>query len=171
MTENILFLDLDGTIRHPKSGNKFISYPEDQRPIPEAKEAIADYASKGYLIVGITNQGGVAAGHKTQKSCIAEQQYTFKLFPQIHSILFCPDFAGNECWRCCRDEYYDCSSTYPDLIGTYRKPGSGILHHILISNEVDPRNCLMVGDRPEDEGCANAAGVEFLWAFQWIKAV
>lgn len=167
----ILFLDLDGTVRKPKSASKFITSFADQQSIPGAQEAIADYASRGYLIVGITNQGGVEAGHKSLESCIAEQQYTLKLFPQIHSILFCPDFAGNECWRCYKDRVWNRSDKYPDLIGTYRKPLPGMVQHILISNEVYPEDCFMVGDRPEDEGCANAAGVEFLWADQWLKAV
>lgn len=29
---------------------------------------------------------------------------------------------------------------------------------------VNPEKCLMVGDRPEDEGAANAAGCSFAWA-------
>ncbi|GGA02445.1 hypothetical protein [Okeania sp. KiyG1] len=103
----ILFLDLDGTVRKPKSASKFITSFADQQSIPGALEAIADYASRGYLIVGIKNQGGVEAGHKSLESCIAEQQYTLKLFPQIHSILFCPDFAGNECWRCYKDRVWN----------------------------------------------------------------
>ena len=168
--QKILFVDLDGTIRRPKSGEKFIQSPIDQEPIPGAKEAIAKYASEGYLIVGVTNQGGVAAGHKSLEDCIKEQQKTLNLFPQIHSILFCPDFEGNKCYRCYKQTFFECSNKYPDLIGTYRKPGSGMIAHVLISTEADPSECVMVGDRPENREAAEAAEVSFIEAETWRSA-
>ncbi|MEH1788842.1 MAG: hypothetical protein V7L23_25500 [Nostoc sp.] len=58
----LLILDLDGTVRRPKSGAKFINNPHDQEIIPEAQRAIAHYKSQCWIIVGATNQGGVAAG-------------------------------------------------------------------------------------------------------------
>jgi D-glycero-D-manno-heptose 1,7-bisphosphate phosphatase len=67
----ILFLDCDGTIREPlEPGRKFISAPADQRIIHGADRAIAYYASKNWKIFGITNQAGVAAGHKSLKEAI-----------------------------------------------------------------------------------------------------
>lgn len=66
----LLILDLDGTVRCPKSGAKFINDPLDQEIIPEAGIAIADYKSQGWIIVGATNQGGVAAGHKQLEDAI-----------------------------------------------------------------------------------------------------
>lgn len=42
----ILFLDLDGTIREPASGEKFINDPHDQRIIEGVREAIAHYSSR-----------------------------------------------------------------------------------------------------------------------------
>jgi len=168
--QKILFLDMDGTIRRPKSGEKFIQSPKDQEPIPGAEEAIAKYASEGYIIVGVTNQGGVAAEHKSLDDCIKEQQETLKLFPQIHSILFCPDFEGRKLHRCYRQTAFECSDKYPDLIGTYRKPGKGMITHVLTSNEADPSECLMVGDRSEDREAAEAAGVSFIEAEKWRSA-
>lgn len=51
MTTKLLILDLDNTVRRPKSGAKFISDPLDQEIIPEAGSAIAHYKSQGWLIV------------------------------------------------------------------------------------------------------------------------
>jgi D-glycero-D-manno-heptose 1,7-bisphosphate phosphatase len=56
----ILFLDLDGTIRETKSGAKFINDPYDQKAIDGANTACDQYHKKGWNLIGITNQGGVA---------------------------------------------------------------------------------------------------------------
>jgi D-glycero-D-manno-heptose 1,7-bisphosphate phosphatase len=163
----ILLVDCDGTIRQPKSKAKFINKPNDQEPIPGAVEAINHYHSEDWLIVGITNQAGVAAGHKSPEDCIKEQQYTLKLFPQIQSILFCPDFEGRQCYRCYPNQWFDVSSKYRNLLGSYRKPGAGMIQHVLISNEADRLMCWMIGDRPEDERAAKSAEVNFMWADIW----
>ncbi|MDM9583151.1 hypothetical protein [Nostoc sp. GT001] len=57
----LLILDLDNTVRRPKSGAKFISDPLDQEIIAGSQRAIAHYKSQGWLIVGATNQGANAA--------------------------------------------------------------------------------------------------------------
>lgn len=93
----ILFLDCDGTIREPLSGAKFISHPRDQQIIPRADKALAHYHKRGWVIVGISNQGGVGAGHKSLEAAIAEQEYTLGLFPEMTAIYFCPDFEGKRC--------------------------------------------------------------------------
>ncbi len=93
----LLMLDLD-TVRKPESGGKFIGHPQDQQIIEGADRAIAHYRREGYIIVGISNQGEVAAGHKSFSDCFLEQRYTLNLFPQISEICFCPDFEGLECW-------------------------------------------------------------------------
>lgn len=47
--------------------------------------AIALYAKQGYTIIGISNQGGLAAGHKSLEDAIAEMMYAFELHPQATS--------------------------------------------------------------------------------------
>ena len=164
----LLLLDLDGTLREPASRENFPQHPKDFICIPGASEALNNYLRNGYIAVGITNQGGVAAGYKSLKDCFVEQEFTFSLFPQLESILFCPDFEGQQCYRCyCGEQTFDVSSKYPDLLGTYRKPNPGMLNIAINSNEADLNDCLMVGDRPEDEGAANAAGIKFIWADTW----
>lgn len=169
----ILFLDLDGTIRCPKSQSKFINSPQDQEPIPGAKEAIANYASQGYLIIGITNQGGVAANHKSMDNCIQEQQYTLKLFPRLSKIFFAPDYSGDAIGIVNCDGYslIDAARVYRayslKFIPNFRKPGTGMIDYGLASNNSIASDCLMVGDRSEDEGCAKAAGLRFMWADNW----
>lgn len=166
----ILFLDLDGTVREPKSGAKFINDPHDQNLIEGVKEAIAHYSSREWLIIGITNQGGVAAGHKSIESAINEQKITLDLVPELALIYFCPDFEGLECWKVARNivggissslvKQYDISE-----FGSFRKPGAGMIR--LALGIVNPSECWMIGDRPEDEQCAAAANINFMWADVW----
>lgn len=91
-----LFLSLDLTIRESASGKKPIKIPGDQQLIKGATEAIKHFADCGYLIIGITNQDGVAAGWKSLQDCLVEQQITLDLCPDISKIYFCPDREGKQ---------------------------------------------------------------------------
>lgn len=165
----ILFLDLDGTVREPKSGAKFINDPYDQKLIAGVKEAIAHYSKSGWQLIGITNQGGVGAGHKSLESAIIEQRYTLDLIPELEAIYFCPDFEGNVCWQI--SKYFQRQwDDEPDLFrGTYRKPGDGMLIRAIgeYVPEIENSQHWYIGDRQEDELCAAAAGVNFMWADVW----
>ncbi|KAM3093202.1 HAD hydrolase-like protein [Phormidesmis sp. 146-12] len=48
----------------------------------------------------------------------------------------------------------------------FRKPGPGMLK-LAIDNHPSDR-ILYVGDRPEDEGAAAAAGIPFKWAHEFL---
>ncbi|MBE9036028.1 HAD hydrolase-like protein [aff. Roholtiella sp. LEGE 12411] len=170
----ILFLDLDGTARQPKSGATFINKPLDQEIIPGVAEAIARYPN--HVLIGITNQGGVAAGKKSLEDAIAEQQYTIQLLPQLLEIYFCPDFDGRQCYKLtCVD-----GGVTNDAInfeendlkrwqGQCRKPNCGMVEIAIaeMSLKVDRKESLFVGDRAEDQACAAGAGIPFMWAADW----
>lgn len=169
----ILAVDCDGTIRQPrlqKDGTrpKFISTPEDQEPIPGADTGIQIAEQKGWTIIGVTNQGGVAAGHKSLAQAIKEQQVTLRLLPELDSILLCPDFEGVYCWYVRRNEPAICydKKAFPTF-GSFRKPGPGMLQLIRFWYESVSDLFYYVGDRPEDEQAAEAAGFNFLDAELW----
>lgn len=159
----IIFLDLDGTLRETASGKTFINEPTDQQPIEGTQKALAYYQSKGFTLIGITNQGGVAAGHKSLESAIEEQRITLSLFPQIKKIYMCPD-SGQRCICVEANTYTD--TAYPQLRGKFRKPEAGMIEIQFEGCQPSPdfSLCWMIGDRPEDEACAAAAGVKFVWA-------
>jgi D-glycero-D-manno-heptose 1,7-bisphosphate phosphatase len=162
----IIFFDLDGTLRQTKSGKTFINEPEDQQPIEGTQKALTYYQEKGFLLIGITNQGGVAAGHKSMQSAIEEQRITLELFPELSEIFFCPNYGGESCWQVSRDNV-PLEFKAPQPAGyidvSCRKPNHGM---ILIASTglSDLSDCWMIGDRPEDQQCAEAAGVKFVWA-------
>jgi D-glycero-D-manno-heptose 1,7-bisphosphate phosphatase len=169
--ERILFVDCDGTIREPASGATFINRPDDQRIIEGVAQALTYYQKKGYTIIGTTNQGGVAAGHKQLEDAIAEQEYTLKLLPQIRNIFFCPDFEGQYCWIVGGHEPkpIHLADWGKPWIGQFRKPSAGMIHaaNRLLGSEPIDSGHWMIGDREEDKLCAAAAGINFIWADIW----
>ncbi|MBP0008062.1 HAD hydrolase-like protein [Roseofilum sp. Belize Diploria] len=175
--EKILFVDRDGTLVKPLTGGNFILYPRDQQPIAGAQEAIARYA-KTHIIYGISNQAGIAAGHKCVDSVLSEMQYTLNLFPQIQSMLFCPDFEGFECWEATRGGgsrifFLDETREVCEDLPPFRKPSHGMVQLVFYREiavnlrHISYEDCLFVGDRPEDAECAQNAGINFMWAKDW----
>jgi len=165
----LLMLDLDGTIRQPASGEKFISCPTDQKIIDGADKAIASYSPEEWTIIGITNQGGVAAGHKSLADCFDEQRYTLGLFPQLKAIYFCPDYDGWECWVVDRYQLPTESREFGYEGRNFRKPGAGMLKFAMWQYGIPERQAFYVGDRPEDEEAAMRAGVNFMSADIWLE--
>ncbi|MFB2970392.1 HAD-IIIA family hydrolase [Aerosakkonema sp. BLCC-F183] len=157
----IFFFDLDGTLRQTKSGSTFINNPDDQQPIPGAEKAVKYFSDRGYQCIGITNQGGVAAGHKTIEDAIKEQQITLELFPELKEIYFCPDFEGRKCYWVNRKD----TKIIHECEFNFRKPHSGIIMIVISKNGAyDKQNNWMVGDRTEDFECAKSSGINFIWA-------
>lgn len=170
----LLLLDLDGTVRHTKSGATFINDPTDQEVIPEAAKAIARYLSNGWIPIGITNQGGVAAGKKSLEDAIQEQAITLKLLPpEFATIYFCPDYEGDQCWKIESRDMIEVQidfklPLYAPFKGLCRKPKPGMIQIALLefgsSLEV-----LYIGDRDEDKAAASAADIPFMWHHEWWK--
>lgn len=169
---SLLLLDLDGTIREPLSGDFYFQHPRDQKLIEGVTTVLRTYTdlctcTDPWIIVGITNQAGVAAGHKSMPTCIEEQQYTLELLPELKEIYFCPDFEGRKCFRVTRHNYHNHSQTR--WFRQYRKPNPGMLKLAMVRHNHLPDNCLYVGDRPEDETAAQRAGIAFQWAWDWLE--
>jgi D-glycero-D-manno-heptose 1,7-bisphosphate phosphatase len=153
-----LFLDLDGTVRRSKTGT-FIKDADDLEIIPEAKEAIQHYKNHNYLIIGISNQGGVAFGHKTADQVQEESRKTLQELP-FDTIIHCYFMEGGTV------EPFDRRSLL-------RKPNYGmiVLAEAQYSNDgvfIDLDNSLFVGDREEDRECAESAKIKFMWADEFL---
>lgn len=156
-----LCLDLDGTIRYSITG-EFINSYEDIRLFPDVEEALWQYRDEGWLIFGITNQGGVAFGHKTPVSNDLEIQATIKAFHRnpFHFIKACYHHPGGSIFP----------YNYRSLL---RKPAIGMLaicevEAFQAGYVVDWSKSLMVGDRPEDQQLAKNAGIKFAWAWEFF---
>jgi D-glycero-D-manno-heptose 1,7-bisphosphate phosphatase len=157
----LLALDLDGTVRHGKDElGHFVNRPEDVTVFPEAVEMMRRWKEGGGRIIAVSNQGGIALGHMTPQDNAAAMMRTHELSNGLFDkIVWCshhPAANNPEMARCwCRKP----------------KPGLIIEGALTIASQFNeyypPYMGLMVGDRPEDEECAQLAGFDFMWAYQW----
>ena len=116
--------------------------------------------------MGISNQGGVAAGKKTLLHACEEQRYTIELCSPLMAILFCTDWDGEICYRIRLP--FDIQRV-SQFLGQYRKPKPGMLLEAAYLYKAD--TLLYVGDRPEDEQAAVNAGIDFVWADAWRRGL
>ena len=125
----LAIVDKDGALVCPKSGNTFVQNPQDQELLPGVQEAVSRLVADGYVLVIASNQGGVAAGHKTLEDAIAEMQYCLSLLPQIDRAYFCPDY-GKTCIAVLRNlsRWVDAGECWGDDRWQYRKPQAGMLY-------------------------------------------
>lgn len=160
-TVPVLYCDIDGTIRWGKDElGRFVNTPEDVRVFDEVPALLWAYKRLGWRIVGVSNQGGIALGHMDTTTCVAAmvetQNQTHKAFDKIawcshHPNAPVPEMAV--CWC--------------------RKPKAGLVIEtaLQLSNQTQeiypPHLGLFVGDRPEDETCAENSGLRFMPADQW----
>lgn len=173
----LLFVDVDGTLTETLSGSPFKQSPDDIKPIEGAQRAIAHYEDKGFIMFGISNQGGcdtinrsTGKPFKTIESAIAEMQNTLEFFPQINSIYFCPSMSGRYCIRTVKETSFKIYNDFWE--GLYRKPDIGMVNEILFlyrKSEVKPEKCLFVGDRDEDKQCAHNVNIPFMPAQDWWR--
>ena len=103
---------------------------------------------------------------KTIDDAIAEMGFTLQL-TGIEAGFFCPDMEGAKLYLAFPDSSGgNATGYYPhEFRGQYRKPGHGML--LAIQRYTGIRNledCLMVGDREEDQRSAQSAGFTFEWA-------
>lgn len=59
----------------------------------------------------------------------------------------------------------------PEWGRAWRKPNGGMIQQAMVDSGIqNPQKVLFVGDRPEDQGAATAAGVGFVWVKQfWMQ--
>lgn len=156
-----LCLDLDGTVRYSASG-EFINGPDDVRLFDDVEAKIWEYRDKGYIVFGISNQGGVAHGFKSASDNDQEIEATFAAFNRnpFHII------------KCCYHDERGKVAPYNHR-SLLRKPDYGMLSLCEVEAFqagyiVDWDNSLMVGDRAEDQHMALNAKINFQWAYEFF---
>lgn len=150
-TVRVLFLDLDGTVRYSSNESGFINKSKDVVVYPEAKREIHRFKDAGWKIFYVSNQGGIAAGFTTVDDFTEGVLETANQLDTEMEAKFCPHDIDAGCFC--------------------RKPRPGMVAKLIFGLEEDVRvsECLFVGDRPEDLGCAKACGIPFMWADAWRR--
>jgi D-glycero-D-manno-heptose 1,7-bisphosphate phosphatase len=144
-----LFLDRDGVI------NKEIHHLHriaDCAFCNNIFELTLDYQNRGYLIIVITNQAGIAKGLYTSEAY-------FKLRDWIH--------AQFELNRVHITAEYFCPH-HPDYTGECecRKPKPGMLLQAQYDWDIDMAQSILIGDKNSDIEAGRRAGIEQLVALQ-----
>ncbi|SRR5579883_1116258 len=148
----LIIFDVDGTLVRPKSGKKFRENAADWEWLPGRKELIQELRRRGVRVAIASNQGGVAFGYMQEDDIRAE-------LIRMAKEAGIPEGGVYVC-------YTHPNATIPHLrqLDHRRKPGPGMLQEAMLDFEAMEDQTLYVGDLPEDEAAAKAAGVSFLWA-------
>lgn len=158
----VLYLDLDGTVRKGFDElGRFVNCADDVELFPRMAERMESYRQKGWRIVAVSNQGGIATGQLSFADAQAAMMRTHQLSGERFDLMFM-----------CR---HHPKATDPEYANCFcRKPKMGML--VMAQIELGERHpeemypphlALMVGDREEDRKCADNAGVSFKWAKDW----
>lgn len=171
MTKKLLILDKDGTLVIPASGEPFPTGPSDQKLISESiPHRINQYRAAGYEVAIATNQGGVAAGHKTLGSAIDEVMFAMDLCGVEYALL-APSYEekfGEAVWID-KSDGGQFIKTITNGAVRFRKPAPGMIGALALRiYGTDPCEVLMVGDMDSDRDAALAAGVRFMWAKDFL---
>lgn len=137
-----VFLDRDGVINVERGDYTF--RPEDFEFTTGLMEAVKAWHDKGYLLVVITNQGGISKGRYGRRevevlNALIKEQFEFNGSP-VQAIYYCPHHDVMERCLC-------------------RKPGSLMIEKALARFDIDPSRSYMIGDSERDIIAAENAGV------------
>ncbi|MBI3961906.1 MAG: HAD-IIIA family hydrolase [Deinococcus sp.] len=140
-----LFLDFDGTVRTTISGKLPPKRPERIVILSDVPPVLALWREAGYLLIGVTNQGGVAFGFHGEAEARATTQATVRLL-NLHAAYYCP--------------YHPEGTVRAYAIHhPNRKPAPGMAFTAALDWGLDLLRSAMVGDSAEDEAFAQAAGI------------
>lgn len=155
--EMLYIFDKDGTLVGVPSPaeNRPANRPEEQSLLPGRLEKIQRLRELGARIAIASNQGGVAWGFISYEQAAALMEDCARKIGGADAIRFCPHDARAAGSPNARMYAVQCNC---------RKPAPGMLLSILREMKADPADAIYIGDRPEDEAAAQAAGVRFAWA-------
>jgi len=144
MKQKAIFLDRDGVLN--RELYDYICRVEDFDILTYQIPPLKKLYDEGYLLIVITNQGGIAL-----------KRYTEEQLAEMHRLLF----AAFEAQGAKISHAYYCPH-HPTVSGpcNCRKPLSGMLLAAIADFNIDPTLSVMIGDKPRDVEAANGAGVK-----------
>jgi D-glycero-D-manno-heptose 1,7-bisphosphate phosphatase len=144
-----IFLDRDGVLNEDSG---YVGDPNRIHLLPGVPQALRDFTEKGYLLVVVTNQSGVARGffdknavercHQRLEQTIAELGG-----PRFDLVLYCPHHPEG------------LVSPF-NVACNCRKPSPGMILEAARQLSIDLNHSFMIGDKADDIECAERAGVK-----------
>jgi D-glycero-D-manno-heptose 1,7-bisphosphate phosphatase len=139
-----IFLDRDGVINRKGSGY-YIFREEEFLFNKGVTDALKYFISKGYLLIVITNQGGIAKG-------IYTLAHLEKLHNYMKNKLKASDIELNDIFYC---------PHHPDISSCHcRKPGTLMFEQAIAKHNIDPKTSFMIGDSDIDMQAAKKMGIK-----------
>lgn len=139
-----IFLDRDGVLNVERG---FTYRLEDFKLLPKITNTLKTFRDKGYLLVVVSNQSGVAKGLYTQSDVETLHLYMLEEFKkdgvQLEEIYYCihhPDVTKCIC----------------------RKPDSLFIEKAIARFTINPLHSYFIGDKERDIEAATKAGVKGL---------
>lgn len=139
-----IFLDRDGVLNHEIYD--YICRVEDFEVLEYQIPPLKKLHDEGYLLIIITNQGGIALKRYTEETLAEMHSILGKKFEDQGAVIthayHCPHHpsVSEEC--------------------ACRKPKSGMILEAIATYNIDPALSVMIGDKPRDVEAANGAGVK-----------
>ena len=133
-----VFLDRDGTLMQDVD---YCGDPGKVEVLPEAAPALRLLKQKGYKLIIITNQSGIARGYFTEDDYRRVETEFLRQLGEglIDGSYYCPDL--------------------PTSTSIRRKPGPGMIFEAQRDHRLDLHRSFFVGDKASDVGCGQNAGV------------
>lgn len=150
-TNKALILDYDGTLRECINGNDKYPVTESQIEIkPGRKKILDEYKKKGYLLLGLSNQSGIAKGELTYETAQRLFEHTNKLLGVDIEIRFCSHQSAPISCYC-------------------RKPMPGVGVEYILKYKLKAKDCIMVGDMTTDKTFAQRSGFQYVDQADFFK--
>jgi histidinol-phosphate phosphatase family protein len=142
-TRKGLLLDVDGTLRVTRSGER---YPRDVGDVmlkPRRREVLAQWVADGYRLFFVSNQSGVSSGKVSATLAEACFKRTIDLLGlPVDDVAYCPHQAFPVACFC-------------------RKPMPGLAVALIERHGLALSDLVIVGDMKSDAGLAEAIGVRY----------
>jgi D-glycero-D-manno-heptose 1,7-bisphosphate phosphatase len=138
-----VFLDRDGVLN--KELGDYVCRLEDFHILEHNFAPLGELQRRGYLLIVVTNQGGLAKGWYT-KDTLDQMHLSLRKAYGQNGILF--------------SEIYYCNH-HPEYTSKClcRKPGSILLEKACARFEINPQESYFIGDRERDMLAAEGAGI------------
>jgi len=139
-----VIVDYDGTLRSSTGAQKYPIELGDIQMLPGRTEVLKEYQKKGYLLLGASNQSGIARGIPREKIVACFEETNRRLGLKI--------------------EYNFCPHRIPPVSCYCRKPHTGMSALFIEKYKLLPSECIMVGDMTSDKTFAERSGFKFVHA-------
>jgi D-glycero-D-manno-heptose 1,7-bisphosphate phosphatase len=143
-TNKAVIVDYDGTLRECINGNdKYPVIKEQIEMKPNRKAVLQSYKDKGYLLLGVSNQSGVAKGELTYEKAVELFDYTNQQLGLDIEYRFCPHQSAPISCYC-------------------RKPMVGVFVEFMLKHKLSRKDTIFVGDMTTDKTFAARAGIQYV---------